>query len=241
MSSGRRNRPKIGVYGRKTRALQNKLTRDLFALSPKDANVHLYLGSRSNINPSINDIQNKVFMEVPDRAYADEPINIPIGMDPIRAEKMDFSRFGLINPMQEEQLFRVHVDVMKECLGRMLIIGDVLEIPFFKENCDRAFWEITDVDNDISFEQFFVVIHAVPLGDNRTTKEIPIDRSNEDVMDDIMKQTQDHADAMVSHEGLDATQVDPDAEYPTDKVDYRKDKQASFLDDPHYTFNNEDN
>ena len=237
-----RNRPKIGVYGEKTRALQRKLTRDIFNLSPKDANVYMYLGSRKSIEPHIDDIQNKVFFEVPDRAYSQTPINIQIGMDPIRAEKMDLSRFGLINPMQDEQLFRVHVDVMNECLGRHLIIGDVLEVPFFMENCKKAFWEITDVDKDISFEQFFVVVHAVPLGDNRTTAEIPIDRSNEDLMNDIMKQTQDHSEAIVPHKGLDSVDIDPDADYPTEKTDYRNRKQASFLDDPTFTFNNnEDN
>jgi hypothetical protein len=127
----RSNRTPIGVYGDKTRRFQRKLTRDLFGLSFKSANVYKYLGSRENPEPDIDDIQNKVFFEVPDRAYSGSPKTINIGMDPMRAEKMDFSRFGLINPIQDEQTFRVHVDDMEECLGRWVIVGDVFEIPFF--------------------------------------------------------------------------------------------------------------
>jgi len=233
-------RPTIGAYGKKTRAFQRKITRDIFALSYKTANVYMYLGSRKSANPSINDIQNKVFFEVPDRAYSDEPKTINIGMDSVRAEKMDFSRFGLINPMADEQVFRVHIDDMLECMSRTMIIGDVLEVPFFEENCNKAFWEVTDVDKDIKFEQFYVVIHAVPLGDSRTTNEIPIERSNDDLMNDIMTQTKEHSESVVPTEGLNTYDVDPDAPYPEADVDYRDDKQSSFLDDPQYTFNNKD-
>lgn len=236
MTQRRRNRPTFGLYGEKTRKFQRKLTRDIFALSYKTANVYKYLGSRESPEPDIDDIQNKVFFEVPDRAYSGSPKTINIGMDPIRAEKMDFSRFGLINPMQDEQVFRVHVDEMEECLGRMVIVGDVFEIPFFSQNCKKAFWEVTDVDKDIMYEQFYVVIYATPLGDSRTTREIPIERSNDGIANDIMNQTDENADSVVPYEGLNEWEVDPDADYPCDDVDYRDKKQKSFLDDTSHEF-----
>ena len=61
---------KLGIYGPKSREFQKKIAKQYFDLSPKEANVFLYLGSRESIEPSINDIQNKVFFEVPDRAYS---------------------------------------------------------------------------------------------------------------------------------------------------------------------------
>jgi hypothetical protein len=92
------------------------------------------------------------------------------------------------------------------------------------------------VDPDISYEQFYVVIHAVPLGDTRTTREIPVERSNEDLLNDIMSQTDENAESVVPYKGIDEGEVDPDFTEPTEEVDYRKSNQKSFLDDPTHEF-----
>ncbi len=238
----RRNkqRTKIGVYGDKTRRFQRNLTYQLFQLTFKTANVYKYLGSRTNSTPSINDIQNKVFYEVPDRAYSTDTVEINIGMEPLSESAMDFSRFGMLNPMAGEQTFRVHQNDFA-CLGRNLIVGDVLEIPFLERDCKKAFFEITDVDDKPSYEKFYFTIQAVPLGDSRTTREIPVERSNDDLMSGIMDDTDAEVAEQVPYEGLDPTQTeDWDGTVPYEEVDYRDEKQSSFLDDSNIDFTNED-
>lgn len=220
-----RRRGKIGVYGPKTRRLQRRLSFEAFGLTFKDANVYMYLGSRSSVNPHINDIQTKVFYETPDRAYDVNPKAIPIGVDPLPEAKTDFSRFGLIDPLSDEQMFRMHIDDFA-ILGRELIIGDVFELPFFSKNNKLAFWEVTDVDLNSEYEKFIAIIHATPLSSARTTREIPIEQSNDDLMDDIM--------AGAEEQYSDQVPVDRDVfdETPEkEPVDYRNPLQSSFLDD----------
>lgn len=227
-------RGKIGVYGKKTRSLQRRLSAEAFGLTFKDANVYKYLGSRDSVSPDINDIQNKVLFEVPDRAYDPTPVNIMIGMEPMGETAMDFSRFGIINPIGNEQTFRVHVNEFEGCLGRPLIVGDVFEIPFFEKECKKAFWEITDVDDKPSYEKFYYVIKATVLDDARTTREIPIERTNSDFMDSLMSDMDMEMAQQVPTTDL----VDPDQPQPApQEVDYRNKKQASFLDDPSKIFN----
>lgn len=238
----RRNkqRTKIGVYGEKTRQFQKNLSYQLFQLTFKTANVYRYLGSRASDVPNIDDIQNKVFYEVPDRAYSTDTVSIHIGMEPLSESAMDFSRFGMINPMSGEQTFRVHQNDFA-CLGRNLIVGDVLEVPFLERDCNKAFFEITDVDDKPSYEKFYYTIQATPLGDSRTTREIPVERSNDDLMSGFMDEATAEAEEQVPHEGLDPTQTDDwDGTLPEHDVDYRRKKQASFLDDPNIDFTNED-
>ena len=214
---------KIGVYGSKTRALQRRLTFEAFGLTFKSAFVYRYIGSRVNASPDIDDIQTKVFFEVPDRAYSDVPIEIPIGMEPLPETKTDFSRFGLINPLQDETRFRIHVDDFQP-LEREMIVGDVFEIPFF-EKYGESYWEVTDVDFRSEAEKFIVVVHATPLSKSRATREIPVDRSNQFVMDDLMPQCDISAEDQVPNKELfldDPVIAD---------VDYRNTLQASFLDD----------
>lgn len=236
-----KQRNKIGLYGPKTRSFQRKVTKEMFGLSFKTANVYAYLGDRSNENPDIDDIGSTVFYEVPDRAYADSPVNINIGMDSLPESALDFSRFGLINPMQGEQTFRVHVDDFK-CLGRDMVVGDVFEIPFFERDCKKSFWEVTDVDDKPSYEKFYFVIHAVPLGDARTTREIPINRSNSDTLSDIMVMADEDQEAAVPFAGLDESIIDDEFVPPEEPVDSRNEWQSSFLDNPDmpFTFDKED-
>lgn len=223
-----------GMYGEKTRELQRKLSRQMFELAFKEANVYKYLGSSESFDPDIDDIQVKVFNEVPDRKYDSNPVKINIGMEALQESPIDFSRFGIISPMSNEITIRIHVDEFKDCMGRWLIIGDIMEIPFFEKDCDKAFFEVTDVDDKPSYEKFYVTARIKPAGDTRETREIPLERSNFD-FNEIKQDEQDQsAESEVPYAGI-GDEVD---EY--EKVDSRNKKQADFLDDPFATFNDEE-
>lgn len=235
-----REKNRVGVYGDKTRRLQRSLTYEAFQMTFKTANVYRYLGSRKNDTPDIQDIQNITFFEVPDRAYDQEYVTINIGMEPLQEGKMDFSQFGIISPMSDEIRLRVHVDDF-HCLGRELIPGDVIEIPFLEVDCDRAFFEVSDVDKDPSYEKFYVVVTVAPLNDSRKTREIDKDRSNEHLFASVMEQSEEQAQNEVGFEGLDESTVDSEWQQPTSPVDYRRNNQKSFLDDPLYEFTGDNN
>lgn len=221
---------KIGVYGPKTRLLQRKITNESFGLTWKTASVYLYLGDRSNLNPDITDIGSFAFWEIPDKAFAIEPVEIPIAMEPKMEGQTDFSRFGIINPLGDDETFRIAVDDY-QALGRNLVVGDVFEIPFFERNGKSAFWEINDVDDSQEVEKFIHIIHASNLNDQRTTREIPIDNSNDDLMNDLLRDQDDYMSEQVPVQ--DPTFEDnPLAE----EVDYRRSSQKSFLDDPDKEF-----
>lgn len=219
---------KIGMYGGLTRCLQRRLSYEAFGLTAKYADFFLYQGSRENAIPNINDVQNRVFFEVPDRAYSGDPIPVPIGMEQFRESKMDFSRFGLINAFQDEQEFRMHIDDF-EPLGREPIIGDVFEIPFHSDG-GKSLWEIVDVDLRSSVEKYIAIIMCVPLGESRKTVEIPMDRSNGSIMDDIMDDMNQYISKDVPAEGVSWEEL------PEDEVDYRSEVTVSFLDDPSKIF-----
>jgi hypothetical protein len=133
----------------------------------------------------------------------------------------------LVNPLQDETLFRVHIDDY-ETLGRKLVVGDVFELPFYKRGEKSSFWEIHDVDDSQQVEKYIDILHASPLADARTTREIPIDNSNDDLLTDIME----NADNEYAHY-LPAQEVHcDDVEVEPKPVDFRRKKQRSFLDDP---------
>lgn len=221
---------KIGFYGSKTRALQRRLSFEIFGLTFKQANVYRYLGSRESVAPSINDVQIKVFSEVADRAYDQVPVEVPIGMERFSEGKMDFSRFGILNPIADETMFRMHIDDFAP-LGRDMIIGDVFQLPFYDKDGNGSFWEVTDVDLKQEAEKFIAIIYATPLSSNRATREIPVDNSNDDVLTDIMN----GFDNEVSDDVMTET---PSYDEPTvkDDIDYRSDIQEDFLDDPFKSF-----
>lgn len=226
---------RIGVYGDKTRQLQKRMSYDAFQMTFKQANIYRYLGSRTSINPSIQDIQNLTFFEVPDRAYDSEYVTINIGMEPLQEGKMDFSQYGIINPLSDEIRVRVHVDDFF-CLGRDIIEGDVMEIPFLMKDCDRALFEVTDVDKDPSYEKFYVTVSLKTLDDSRKTREVEKDRSNNDIFSDVMDEADAQYQEEVPYKGLDGSNVDSEWTQPTEETDYRRENQKSFLDDPLFEF-----
>lgn len=230
LSTGRRI-GSVSVYGAKTRALQRKIAFEYFGLTFKTIMMYKYLGSRaSEDTPDIDDVQTTVFYEVPDRAYACNPIEMAIGMEPLQETKMDFSRFGLIDPTSDETRFRMHVDDY-QYMGRPPIVGDVFEVPFYSTCEAKSLWEITDVDRRVEAEKFFSVISAVPFTASRKTREID-SINNEPVLDGFMDQMDGELSEQVPDKvvGFDADPITPA------DVDYRDDQQASFLDDPNKTF-----
>lgn len=229
--SGGRKLGKIGVYGEKTRELQRRMSFEQFGLTFKTAMFYKYLGSRASETPHINDIQNSIWFETPDRAYDCNPIEIAIGMEPLQEVKTDYSRWGVIDPTMDETRVRVHIDDMK-ALGRTIIVGDVFEVPFYSSECDKSFWKVTDVDRRHEAEKFFVILSVSPMEDSRKTREITDDVSNADILeiavDGLLEQVSDQVPAEVIT--FDEEPVQPEV------VDYRSDLQSSFLDDPNKTF-----
>jgi len=229
----------VGVYGPKTRQMQRAISYQTFQMTFKIANVYRYLGSRASVEPSIDDIQNLTFFEVPDRAYDKNSVPIHIGMEPMPEGKMDFSQFGIINPLGEELRIRVHINDFY-CLGREITVGDALEVPFLAKDCDPAVFEVTDVDDGPSYEKFYVMVTIVPMNDSRKTREVEMNRSNDTLFDRVMDAADDKQEQDVPHEGLDESEIDSDYLAPLEPVDYRRDNQKSFLDDPLYEFTGED-
>lgn len=235
-----RQKTRIGVYGRKTRDLQRRMTYEAFKMTFKTGNVYKYLGDRHSIDPNINDLGNITFSEVNDRAYDKESYPIYIGMEPMSENAMDLSQYGIINPMGDDITIRVHVNDF-ECLGRPIIVGDAIEIPFYRDGeCREAFFEVSDVDDKPSYEKYYYTVTIHPMNDSRKTREIDLDRSNEDVFSDVMQEADEKYEEEVPFEGLDEGLVDGEFTPPSEPVDYRNKKQKSFLDDPFYDFTHED-
>jgi hypothetical protein len=219
---------KIGVYSEKTRNFQRKLTYEAYGLTFKEAKFYLYLGDKESDILDINDFSNKVLFEVADRAYAQEGISVPVGMEQYSDSKQDFSRFGLINPLTDEVRFTIHIDDF-ETLGREIVVGDVFELPFFEKDGKKAFYEVTDVDFKLEKEKFICVFHASTLGSSRATRDIDMNRDNFEFMENLSEGMDDQLSEIVN---TDEPEADFEGVPVTKDVDYRNKKQASFLDDP---------
>lgn len=217
----------IGVYGAKTRALQRCLSYEAFGLTFKLAKVFRYLGDKNNTtDQNINNIGSYTFMEVPDRAYDTTTVQVPIAVERRADQKADYSRYGFIDPIANETILKMHIDDF-EPLGRNLIIGDVLEIPFFKTNDgNNSFWSVDDVNIDDE-ETFLATIYVSPLGEDRRTNEIPIDSGTDSILDDISDGMEREQSEIVP-----STDETYDGNPPEDEVDYRDQDQRSFLDNP---------
>lgn len=241
--------PNIGLYGPKTRALQKRVSYEKISLTWKTANVFRYLGSRKNASPAITDVDT-LFQNVADRAYDTNAVEINIYHEPLNENPMDLSRFGIINPLGESQIFRVHVNSFEaDALGRYMVPGDVFEIPFFLQDGNKAYFEVEDIDRKPEFENFYVTITAKPIKDTQEVEEIPDIPSNSDILDAIEAQNEAAAADQVSIEGVNANidgyiatgyfvegyMIDPHAfkdEEDHEDYDVRRDEQGTFLDDP---------
>lgn len=231
--STRNGKPTIGAYGNKTRALQRRISYEAFGLSAKNASFYLYLGDNGSDNPSVFEFSDKVFFEIKDRKYSQTPIKVPIGVEPQSSMPTDFSRFGLINPLTSETTFRMHIDDTNK-LGRYPIVGDVFGIDFFDTATGKAMWEITDVDaSEPTLETFVITISATVLNSARSSKELPLNRTNEDMFSDIMEQADEQYNEFVP-----TTDINYDhSKVPVGtNVSYLNALPESFLDDPFATF-----
>jgi hypothetical protein len=164
--------PKIGRYQSKDRALQKRLSYEKVSLTWKTANVYRYLGDETNGDGALlSDIQDPVFMENRDRRYDTNPVEINIAMEELAESPFSLDKFGIIPILGDTQIFRVHVNSFEDDgMGRYLRAGDVLEIPFLQENGNRgkkAYFEVTDTDNKMEFEKFYVTITTVPVKDTQ--------------------------------------------------------------------------
>lgn len=162
--------PKIGRYQSKDRALQKRLSFEKVSLTWKTANVYRYLGDETNGDGALlDDIQDPVLMENRDRRYDTNPVEINIAMEELSESPFSLDKFGIIPVLGDTQVFRVHVNSFEDDgLGRYLREGDVLEIPFLQGNGNagkKAFFEITDTDEKMEFEKFYVTITTVPVKD----------------------------------------------------------------------------
>lgn len=223
---------KIGVYGEKTRALQQRMSYERVAQTWKIANVFRYLGSRDNPDPNIKDVQVTTFMEVPDRAYDKESVPINIYFEPIPEQVVDYTQFGVIDPIGVDQIIRVHINSYED-LGRPIMTGDVIDVPFFKQKTHDAMWEVVDVDRGQEFEKFYSVVKLKELTDSRSTREIEKTGSIGPTLADIVGHHEEHADDQVGYNGVDDTNIDngDDNQDMADDFDGRQKNQKSFLDD----------
>lgn len=227
----------VGVYGPKQRALQKRLAFERVSLTHKTVVVWRYLGSRTNITPSLEDIPDPIFLEVADRAYdTDNPVEINAFYEFLPESQFDLSRFGIINPLGNTQQFRFHTNSFDtDGLGRYLVEGDILEVPFLAEgDTDEksSYWEVTDVDVKSEFENFFVVVTTTPMNRSQETSEIPGNNTNDDLLEQLQQDMEDVQTAQVANHGFDDTAYDEITENPTKPYDPRPDIAEDFLDNP---------
>lgn len=200
--------PKVGVYGPNMRKLQRSLALEHVSLTWKPCFVYKYLGSRANLSPAQSDIQDYILLENRDRAYAATPIKINVWYDPLPEQAMDFARLGIINPMGNEEHFKFHIDSFQaDGLGRYLLEGDILEIPFLVQDGFPTRYEITDVDRKLEFENFYVYVTAIVMEDKQETAEIQNKRTQDTVLGNISTPREAAGAAAVPVAGVTGTQT----------------------------------
>lgn len=165
--------PKVGTYGPLARALQKSLSFEHTTLTWKTANVFKYLGSRTNATPAITDVEDPILLEARDRAYSSTGVEINLYVQPLPEQVVDFQNLGILNPLGNEQKFKVHINSFaSDGLGRYLIPGDVIQIPFWQQDGYPTYFEISDVDRKQEFENYFVVVTGLRLDDKPELVEI---------------------------------------------------------------------
>lgn len=220
---------KIGVYGTRTRRLQMKLSYEKVSLTHKIALVYKYLGPHTGGDES--EIPDPIFLEVRDRMYDTQPEEINIAYEPISESSFDLSKFGIVSPIDSDTFtFKVHLMSFEESeLGRFLVVGDILDIPFLVEEYTgeekHAWFEVTDVDTKNTNETFFVIVTTKPMKYSQETLDIDNDNHNGgllDILDDAILEAQE---ADVPLEGF-------DGDINREPVSPVRDDLDDFLDNP---------
>lgn len=197
--------PKIGVYGQKDRLLQKTLSYERTSLTHHPITVYKYLGDATlGAGSSITDIQDNIFMENRDRRYDPNGVIINAHVEQQEDQPYDLSAFGIISPLGDTQIFRVHINSFEaDGLSRYIIVGDVIEVPFFSDrNGNNMFFEVTDTDEKPSFENFYVTITATRVKDSQEMEEIEGIPSNSDALDDLQAALNADYDATFLESGL---------------------------------------
>lgn len=196
---------KIGVYGTKDRLLQRKLSFEKTTLSHHPITVYKYLGDANlDEGSSIYDISDSIFMENRDRRYDSNGIVINADIQEMEESPYDLTSFGIINPLEGQQLVRVHINSFDaDGLGRYLIVGDVIEIPFFNDkNGNNMFFEVSNVDEKRVFESFYVTVTMETVKDSQEMEEIEGLQTNSDVLDALQAELNKEYDASFTKSGL---------------------------------------
>lgn len=247
---------KIGVYGTKDRAFQKRLSFEKTTLSHHPITVYKYLGDATlGAGSSITDIQDNIWMENTDRRYDSNGIVINAHVEPQEDQPYDLSAFGIISPLGDTQIFRIHINSFEaDGLGRYITVGDVIEVPFFSDrNGNNMFFEVTDTDEKPSFEHFYVTVTTTRVKDSQEMEEIEGLASNSDALDDLQASLNAAYDATYTQEGLTSEpSLYADRDYVADdywnpiktntgytdsgtRDDYDPRRHDDFLDDPNAT------
>lgn len=195
----------IGVYGLKDRAMQRRLSFEKTTLSHHPVDVFKYLGNTTlGAGSSITDIQDNIFMENTDRRYDPNPITINADVQQMEESPYALEQFGIINAFEGTQLIRVHINSFEsDGMGRWLIVGDVIRIPFFTDrNGNAMHFEVSDVDEKNSFEKFYATISLEQVKDSQEMEEIEGIQSNSDALADLQNDLNDAYDATFVDGGL---------------------------------------
>ena len=197
--------PKIGVYGDKDRLLQKTLSYERTSLTWHPITIYKYLGDATlGEGSSITDIQDNIFMENTDRRYDPNGIVINCHVEQQEDQPYDLSAFGIISPLGDTQIFRVHINSFEaDGLSRYIIVGDVIEVPFFSDkNGNHMFFEVTDTDEKPTFENFYVTVTTTRVKDSQEMEEIEGIVSNSDALADLQADLNADYDATFIDEGL---------------------------------------
>jgi hypothetical protein len=133
---------------------------EMFTVGGVDINLHKYLGPQTTGNVSASEpghtgvtaIQDLLFLENRDRKY-DSSVYTMRTLFRINDSDFDLTQFGLF--LTGDTIFAVfHLNDMIECIGRKIMVGDVLEMPFLKD--------LYPLDDTISIalKRYFVVQDA---------------------------------------------------------------------------------
>ena len=138
----------------------DKTISEMFTVGGVDINLHKYLGPQatgfiSNTEPggtSVTSIQDMLFLENRDRKY-DTSVYTMRTQVRVNDSDFDLTQFGLF--LTGDTIFATfHLNDMIDTLGRKIMVGDVLEMPFLKD-----FYPLDDTIG-VALKRFYVVQDA---------------------------------------------------------------------------------
>jgi len=138
----------------------DKTISEMFTVGGVDINLHKYLGPQNTGNisatepgsTSITSIQDMLFLENRDRKY-DTSVYVMRTQFRVNDSDFDLTQFGLF--LTGDTIFATfHLNDMLDTLGRKIMVGDVLEMPFLKD-----FYPLDDTI-PVALKRFYVVQDA---------------------------------------------------------------------------------